>query len=338
MTANENCTQNEPHYDQMRRRYIALRWKSDTIRTLLKEYEELVEKTGGKTAKPPLSASKSRSFSFHNLWRIGKRSPRENLTPLSANITNDSFRMQEIENHIADLSGSIHFQANTNVLGSNCPTISSSYQLRLNITQADPERSSSILNLPSYSRTPELFGGSSANILASPLHEWNFTVRRRRSRPSIFKINEPSTFQSDTEPWEFSSTESFLPMEPCATLIADVILIGTQLEYSASPSNLRITFFNWIIVVLLLLLSFLTVPTSDISGKKFKLIETQNFVKGGLFLQAPVHPPIRLQNAGDRGQEKVEEIVRFDAVPHTGIPDDFNRVHCYVHSLFDFGG
>nr|CDS32866.2 hypothetical transcript [Hymenolepis microstoma] len=140
--------------------------------------------------------------------------------------------MQEIENHIADLSGSIHFQANTNVLGSNCPTISSSYQLRLNITQADPERSSSILNLPSYSRTPELFGGSSANILASPLHEWNFTVRRRRSRPSIFKINEPSTFQSDTEPWEFSSTESFLPMEPCATLIADVTADKKRLRKS----------------------------------------------------------------------------------------------------------
>ncbi|KAM3179504.1 hypothetical protein ACTXT7_000519 [Hymenolepis weldensis] len=230
MAANVSCTSTDPQYDQMRRRYLALRWKSDTIRTLLTEYKELISKTGGKNTKfskissteVPLSASKSRSFSFLNLLRIGRRSPKETPTPLPANLTCDRVRMQEIENQIADLSGSIHLQLNAAILGGNAPTTSSSYRFRLNIAQVNQERSSSILNLSNYYRTSELLNRSSANTLASLLHEWNFTVARRRFRSSNYMINEPSTFQSDSESWRFSSTESILPMEPCATLIADV--------------------------------------------------------------------------------------------------------------------
>ncbi|VUZ45494.1 unnamed protein product [Hymenolepis diminuta] len=224
MAANESCSPNDPQYDQMRRRYLALRWKSDTIRTLLTEYEELVRKTGGKnTAAAPLSASKSHSFSFLNLWHIGRRGSKETSTPLPADSTCDKVRMQEIENQIADLSGSIHLQLNTAIIGGNYPTTSPSYRFRLNIAQVDPERISSVLNPSSY-RTSELLGRSSANILASPPHEWNFTVARRWVRSSNFMISDPSIYQSDLESWKFSSTERFLPMEPCATLVADVAL------------------------------------------------------------------------------------------------------------------
>lgn len=185
-------------------------------------YHLLLGKNTESSTAVPLSASKSRSFSFLNLLRIGRRGPKEIPSPLLANLTCDRVRMQEIENQIADLSGSIHLQLNTAIVGGNYSTTSSSYRLRLNIAQVDPERSSSILNPSSYYRTSELLGRSSANTLASLLHEWNFTVARRRFKSSNYMINDPSIFQSDLESWRFSSTESFLPMEPCATLIADV--------------------------------------------------------------------------------------------------------------------
>lgn len=174
------------------------------------------------SASSSLATSKSRSFSFLHLWRLGRSSSKELQSPLTTIEQPDKTRMQEIEEQIADLSGSVYLQVNTAVVGGNAPTTSSYFRFKINVAQVEPERNPSMTNLASFYRTSEVVGRSSNTTLASPLHEWNFSVSRIRSRSSNYNLNELSNFGADSESWKFSSIECILPMEPCAILTADV--------------------------------------------------------------------------------------------------------------------
>ncbi|KAM7540549.1 hypothetical protein Aperf_G00000028254 [Anoplocephala perfoliata] len=215
---------NDPIYEQLQQRHVALRWKSETIHTLLQEYEELLKKTGGHglQASRRLTSNPSRKWpSLLQIWDPARNYKKAAPVPLTTSFVSERARMREIENQIADLSGSIHLKLSDTLLGGNSATVASSYKIRLKVVNSSSV-SGSLLNL--YQSSEVVSRPTTIASNSSP-HEWNFTVSRKQYMSSSYLFNDPNNLinaQLQSQLWKFSSNEGTLLMEPCATLVADV--------------------------------------------------------------------------------------------------------------------
>lgn len=179
--------------------------------------------------------------SLAQIWNHGRSDKREAPVPLTSSFASERVRMREIENQIANLSGSIHLKLSDTLIGGNSPTVASNYKFRLNIVQSS-STSESLLNLYQSS---EVAGRSTITASNPSPHEWNFTVSKKQRKSSSYSINDPNSLinaQLESQPWRFSSSEGILFMEPCATLVADVSQLAISLfcwKNISTPSSTK---------------------------------------------------------------------------------------------------
>ena len=157
--------------------------------------------------------------------RAGRAWKSSHQTPLSTVHSSERARLREIEEQISDLAGALRLRLNANMTNRQYANPSSNYKISFRIVPQDADKAASIVSLPSLYRTNEV--QQSPSITVSTAHEWTVTCKIGRPKSARYSFDQPDCWiqeECDSEAWQFSSTESFLPMEPGASLVADVSL------------------------------------------------------------------------------------------------------------------